>query len=188
MHHPAADVQRRADDAIGLEPFNRKYRTDDVDDRVEGAHLVQVDLLDRNLVNCSFGLAKTMEERFGPRLRVGRERRPFNELVDFGKASMGMLMRDGRGRVGVRVFVIVSMGVSCMVPVLVLVFVCVLAVFLDDEFGRRHTRTQHARRRHRGAVDGQAAERTPQLFERQTRVEQRAEHHVARSAVEAVEI
>ena len=39
-----------------------------------------------------------------------------------------------------------------------------------------------------GAVDGQAAERTPQLFERQTRVEQRAQHHVARRAVEAVEV
>ena len=33
-----------------------------------------------------------------------------------------------------------------------------------------------------------AAERAPQLFERQAGVEQRAQHHVARRAVEAVEI
>ena len=103
MHHPAADVQRRADDAIGLEPFDREHRADDVDDRVEGAHFVQMNLLDRNLVDRGFGLAKTMEERFGPRLRVRRQRRPLDQLVDFRKAAMRMLMRDGRGRVCMRV-------------------------------------------------------------------------------------
>ena len=46
MHHPAADVQRRADDAIGAEPLEREHRADDVDDRVERADLVQMHLLD----------------------------------------------------------------------------------------------------------------------------------------------
>ena len=62
LHHAAADVQRRADDAIGTEPLHRKDGADDVDDRVERADLVQMNLLDRNLVDGRFGLAKTMKQ------------------------------------------------------------------------------------------------------------------------------
>ena len=63
-----------------------------------------------------------------------------------------------------------------------------VAVLLDEEFRRRHTGAQHAFRRNRRAVDGQAAQRAAQLVERQPGVEQRAQHHVARRAVETVEI
>ena len=37
-------------------------------------------------------------------------------------------------------------------------------------------------------IDRQAAERRPQRLERQAEIEQRAEHHVARRAREAVEV
>ena len=56
--HAAADVDRRDDDAIGVEPFEREHGADDVDDRVERADFVQVDLVDRHAVNRGFRLAE----------------------------------------------------------------------------------------------------------------------------------
>jgi hypothetical protein len=44
--HAAADVQRRGDDMVDPQPLQREDGADDVDDRVEGADLVQVDLVD----------------------------------------------------------------------------------------------------------------------------------------------
>ena len=107
MHHSAADVQRRADDAIGVEPFDREHRADDVDDRVERADLVQMDLVDRNLMDGRFGFAEPMEELFGARLRGRRERRALDQRVDLGQAAVRVVMRDGRRCLDVLMFVIV---------------------------------------------------------------------------------
>ena len=63
-----------------------------------------------------------------------------------------------------------------------------MVVLLDDELRRRHAGAQHLLRRNLRAVDGEAAERPPELVERQPGVEQRAQHHVARRAVEAIEV
>ena len=68
------------------------------------------------------------------------------------------------------------------------VFVRVLAVLFDDELRGGNAGAQYSRRRDPGAVDGKAAERAAQLLERQAGIEQRAQHHVARRAVEAVKI
>ena len=79
IHHAAADVQRRADDAIGAETIRARNRADDVDDRVERADLVQMNLLDRNLVNRRFGLAKAMKQLLGAGLRRRRQRRALDQ-------------------------------------------------------------------------------------------------------------
>ena len=79
VHHAAADVQRRADDAIGMKPFEREHGADDVDNRVERADLVQVNLLDRHLMNGRLGFAETMEQLFGACLRDRRERRALDQ-------------------------------------------------------------------------------------------------------------
>ena len=84
---------------------SREHRADDVDDRVERANFVQVNLLDRNLMDGGFGLAETMEQRLGARLRGRRQRRPLDQSVDLREAAMGVVMRDGGRRV--RMFVLV---------------------------------------------------------------------------------
>ena len=107
MHHPAADIQGRADDAIGMEPLDREDRADDVDDRVERADLVQMNLLEWNLMDSRFGFAKPMEELLGALLRESREGRTVDERVDLRQAAVRMGMRDGRRCMDVLMFVIV---------------------------------------------------------------------------------
>ena len=68
---------------------------------------------------------------------------------------------------------------------------CVRAVALrldEPELRGRHAGPQHAVRRESVARDHQAAERRLEFGQRQTGVEQRAEHHVARGAGEAIEV
>ena len=60
--------------------------------------------------------------------------------------------------------------------------------FVHRKLGRRYTGAQDSFRRQLHAVERQAAERGPQIVERQTRVEQRAKRHVAGDSGEAVEI
>ena len=107
MHHPAADVHGRADDAIGVEPFDCEYRTDDVDDRVERADLMQVNLFEGNLMDGRFVFAESMEELLGACLRDCREVRTVDERVDLRQAAVRMVMRDGRRCLDVLMFVIV---------------------------------------------------------------------------------
>ena len=88
VDHPAADVQRRADDAVGLEPVEREHRADDVDDRVERADLVQVHALDRHLVDGRFGLRQPLEQGLGAVLPCRRQRGPVDVGKDFREASV----------------------------------------------------------------------------------------------------
>jgi len=192
MHHSATDVQRRADDAIGMEPFDREDGADDVDNRVERADFVEMDLVDWNLVNSRFRFSKVMKQLFRASLRRRRQGRALDQLIDFGEAAVRVLMRGGGGCMPVVVLVI--MPVCMIVPVcmvwlmMVRVLVGIGPMLFDDEFGRRDTGAQDARRRHLGALEGETSERAAQLFERQPRIEKRAKHHVARGAVETVEV
>ena len=68
---PLADVQRRDHHASALEPFEGEDGADDVDDRVERADLVQVDALDRHLVNRRLGLSQPLEQRLRAGLPAG---------------------------------------------------------------------------------------------------------------------
>jgi hypothetical protein len=63
LHRAAPDVDGRHDDAIGLEPVEREDSPDDVDDRVERADFVQVDLLHRHVVDGGFRFREPIEER-----------------------------------------------------------------------------------------------------------------------------
>ena len=47
-----------------MEPFQREYRADDVDNRVERADFVQMDLVDRNLMDGRFGFSELMKQFF----------------------------------------------------------------------------------------------------------------------------
>src|SRR5262245_16164474 len=61
-------------------------------------------------------------------------------------------------------------------------------MFVDAELRRRHPGAQHFPGVDMGVPEREAAERGLELIERQTRVEQRAQRHVARDAREAVEV
>ena len=77
-----------------MEPFEREHGADDVDDRVERAHLVQMNLVDRDLVDGGFGFAKPMKQLLRASLRRRRQRRALDQRVDLGEAAMRMMVRD----------------------------------------------------------------------------------------------
>ena len=62
VHRAATDVERRRDHVVDAEPLEGVHRSDDVDDRVEGADLVEMDLLDRRVVDRRFGLGQPLEQ------------------------------------------------------------------------------------------------------------------------------
>ena len=62
-HRSAADVDRRGHDVVGAEPLHAKDGADDVDDRVEGADLVQVHSIDRHLVDRGLRFGQPLEQR-----------------------------------------------------------------------------------------------------------------------------
>ena len=80
LHHARTQVQRRRDDIVDAEPLEPEHRADDVDDRVDGPDLVQVDLVDRHLVDCGLGFADPAKEIDRPLLARGRQRRLADEL------------------------------------------------------------------------------------------------------------
>ncbi len=156
LHHSATNIERRRHDAVGAEPLQGVHGADDVDDGVEGADFMEVDLLDRHVVNRGLGFRQALEQCLRAIASGRRQCRLVDQLEDPGEVPMRM-------RIG---------------P----------AVFADDKLRRRDPRPEHALRADLVAGDGEASERGLQPVERQAGVEQRAEHHVARDAGEAVEI
>ena len=63
FHSAATDVQRRADDLVNSKGLGANGCTDDIDDRVDRANLVEVDLFDGHVVNLGFGSAECFEDR-----------------------------------------------------------------------------------------------------------------------------
>jgi len=71
-HRSAPDVQRRRDDPLRPELLQAVHRADDIDDGVDGADFVEVDAVDRHVVNGGFRLGQPLEQMdraFFPRLR-----------------------------------------------------------------------------------------------------------------------
>ena len=78
--------------------------------------------------------------------------------------------------------------IMIVVIVIVIVVVAVITLVMNREFGGGHTGPKHLSDGDRGAVNRQAAERGAQLLEREPRVDERAQDHVARRAGETIEI
>ena len=117
MRHPAADVQRRRHDAIRFEPLERKHGAHDINDGIERAHLVKMNLLQRDLMDRRLGFAQALKQVAGARFSLGRKRRPVDQRPYLGKAPMAVRVRDRRRRV--RVLVRVRMRMTMVVPVFV---------------------------------------------------------------------
>ena len=179
-HRAAAEVQRRGDDPIGAEPLEREDAADDVDDRVERADFVQVDVVDRHLVDVRFDRREPAEQRDRAIARRRRQRRAGDQPLDLGDVPVRMVLRARargrpRGRTGPRGrarpprHAAGTCSSSCH---------CVAAI------ARSLTRDADDR----VVVETQAAERVAHGLERHAGVEAGAEEHVARDAGEAVEI
>jgi hypothetical protein len=176
---------------------------------------VQVDLLDGHLVNLRLGFRKALEERLGAIPAARCQRRAIDVREDFRERPVSVALAVDRMvamilrvavivlvvvivRLGMIVSVIVSVGVGLLAIVSVRVIVNVVireiemthvaAVLVHDEFRRRHAGAQDALGGDVEPRHGEASERAPQGVQRKTRVEQRAEDHVAGDAGEAIEI
>ena len=95
---------------------------DDVDDRVECAHFVQVNLLERCLVDRGLSLTEALEQVNRTILALARQRRAFDATGDLFQAAVMMVVPLARAmRVTVGVLVIVMIvSVSVMVVVTVI--------------------------------------------------------------------
>ena len=162
LDRAAADVERRRYDVVDAEPLEPVHGADDVDDGVERADLVEVDLLDRRLVNRRFGLGEPLEQVNRALLALGLQRRPA-DLVD---DPFQVVVRMGRSRRRI--------GRSRR--------------FMQTELRRGDAGATDALGGHVGVIHGEAPERPLQRVDRQPEIEKRAEHHVAGGARKAVQI
>jgi hypothetical protein len=188
LDRPAADVERRGHDPIGLQELERKHRADDVDDRIDRADFVQVDFADRHAVHLGFGLAESLEERLGSCLPGRAQRRPVDQAADVGKAAVHMkvplvvarLMQMGRV-IGVPAVVIVlAVVVGMRAAGVVLVGMIDPLIFAPHaELCRADARADDPVRPDGLVVYRQAAQRGAHRVERHTGIDQRAEDHVA---------
>ena len=92
LHHPAADVERRADDAVCGRPLHRVHDADDVDDGVEGADLVQMDFLDGHRMNRRLRLAEPLEHRLRALASGRRQARVIDQMEDLGQTPVRVVM------------------------------------------------------------------------------------------------
>ncbi len=90
-HHAAADVERRRDDAVRAQPFEAEHGARDVDDRIEFADLVQMNLLQRHLVNGGLGLGQPTEELDRAPAGALREGRPVDQPDDLLQRPMTLV-------------------------------------------------------------------------------------------------
>jgi hypothetical protein len=82
MHHAPAHVERRAHDAVGPCPLEGEHDSDDVDDGIERADLMKVNLLHRHLVDSRFDFGQALEHSLRAVAAGGRERGLIDELED----------------------------------------------------------------------------------------------------------
>ncbi len=187
LHHAAANVERRCDNPVGAKPLQPEHGADDVDDRVHCTNLVQVHLVDGHLVNRRLSLCEPLEQELGTVAAGRRQGRRVDQGEDFRQAPMRMPVA---WFVNMRMAVLVAVLVIMTIRGVMIVVVAPIAmiVVVDRELRSRHARPQDTIGVHVIAGHGKTAQRALELVERQTRVEERAQHHVAGNAREAVEV
>src|SRR5262249_6742442 len=85
----AATERWRGGDHFRLpEELDGQCHAADVDDAVDGAHLVEVDRLERDVVDLRLRAPDDLEHRAGPRLRPGPHRARLDALEDLAQTPM----------------------------------------------------------------------------------------------------
>ena len=121
LHDSAAHIQGRRHDVVYAEPLHRTHDSHDVDDGVDGADFVEVNLIERDVVNGGLRLTQPSEQRDGARLARRRQCGLADEPRDVRQRPVAV----GTMRVAVLVPVVVCvcLFVSAIVPVAVIVAV-----------------------------------------------------------------
>ncbi len=110
MHRPGTIMQAGNEDFLHAERFNPHAGTDHVGNRIQGADLVEVHIVDRLAMDLGFGLGDAMED--GQRVL-------FDELGEFTLLDQG-------ANLAVTALVLVFVGVPVLVSMLVFVGMSVL--------------------------------------------------------------
>jgi DnaK suppressor protein len=139
---------------------------DDVDDRVERAHLVELDVVGRDAVDAALGLGEPREDRECVGAHPIRQPAPLEERTNVAIRPM-------------RVVVVMRMPTR---------LVGMLSVHAHVEFRRADSRPRDALSVDRDAVEAERGDRVAHAREREAEIEQRAHGHVAAHAGERVEI
>ena len=100
---------------VGAEPLHPEHRADDVDDRVEGADLVQVHPLDRHRVDGGLGLGQPLEQVYRAILPACRQRRPVDEALDLLQAVVFVIDVSARARGRANARAVRIPGVVCVI-------------------------------------------------------------------------
>ena len=157
-HGAAPHIEGRRHDVRDPEPLEGVDGTDDIDNRVERPHFVQMHALDRRAVDGGFRLREPFEQLDRAILAFRRQRRPADGRDDVFQMVM-------RVRAGSRV----------------------ARLFNHPKLRSRNARAADTVGRHLAVFNRQAAERAAEPVERQPEIQQRAKDHVPRCAGETVE-
>ena len=124
---PASLAKEGNHDLVDVERIETHGRRDDVDDGIDGAHLVEVDLLRRGAVRLGLRLGQDLEHALGRAPCAPGQRAGVDDRKDIGQAAMFMvIMRALVGmltlmRMMVAVVVSVLMGETALVFMLMAV-------------------------------------------------------------------
>ena len=88
LHDAAAEANRRAHDTFDAQRFERGADADDVDDRVERAHLVQLDVGRIDAVNRTFDGSQPFEDGAGPSTHPVGEVGCIEQCKDLARRAM----------------------------------------------------------------------------------------------------
>jgi hypothetical protein len=88
VHHPPADVEGRRHNPVHAEPLQAEDGAHDVDDRIECADLMQMNLLHRHVVDGGLGFSEPLEKGFRPIAPRRGQGGLVDQPVDFGKAPV----------------------------------------------------------------------------------------------------
>ncbi len=90
-HEAAARRQRRNDHFLKLEPLETPGSGHDVDNRIDGADLVEVNLLGSRAMDFRLGLGQHAENRHRAVLDAGGKRRSArDDLTDVAQVALGL--------------------------------------------------------------------------------------------------
>ena len=174
------DVQRRRHDVVGAEPLEREHGSNDVDDGVERADFMQVDLVERRLVYRGLRLTDAAEQFDRTGLTARRKSRPLDQAVDFGQRVMpvGMVMVVMVGVVPAMIVAVLMIVTVMMIVAVIVVMVMMLLLVPHLDVSRPDARPDNSRDLD-VVVNTQAAECLSQRLNRQTCVDERRQQHVA---------
>ena len=99
---------------VCVQPLHSKYGSDDIDDRIDGADLVEVYLIDGHRMDVRLRARQSLEQLHRTILSFPGQRRPFDVTGNLFQAVMAGVDVWWRGVVGVDVTMVVPVAVRVL--------------------------------------------------------------------------